>query len=133
MWFTDVLTPPGWPNAEFVDEDVPEAWVYDGIPPIDPDHMARTLNEALNRLHAEVWASQGVLELRGMINLTVPPREGVQYPGALLLPDGGGGQALGSASTSSPRTEKPHARSSRACRRTLGHDYATTLWRASVC
>jgi len=29
-----------------------------------------------------------------MINLTVPPQEGVQYPGALLLPDGGGAQAL---------------------------------------
>ena len=63
------------------------------------------LYEALNRLHAEIWASQGALELRGMINLTVPPQEGVQYPGALLLPDGGGAQALVSRSTSSPRTE----------------------------
>ena len=36
MWFTDVLTPPGWSSGEPVHQDMPEGSMYDTIPPIDP-------------------------------------------------------------------------------------------------
>lgn len=67
MWFTDVLIPPDWPSGDFVDEDVPEGTRYDTIPPIDPAHIARTLNEALNRLRAEASAKPTGLDLRGLM------------------------------------------------------------------
>ena len=104
-WFTDVLVPPGWSSGERVHEDTLEEEVYDTFPPIDPDHIGRTLNEALNRLQAQVWASPGVLELRGIIDVTVPPQNGVRIPGVLTKRGNDDGpQPSGTPSTGSPRT-----------------------------
>jgi AcrR family transcriptional regulator len=106
MWFPDVLTPPGWPSGDFVDGDTPENSVYDTLPPIDPDHTARTLNEALDRLEAEIWAKPASLEVRGLIKVTVPERNGVPVR-QLRKPkeDADSSQALTSPSRGSPRTE----------------------------
>ena len=107
MWFTDVLTPPGWSEDESAHKGALQAGVYDTFPPLDPDYIARTLNEALNRLQAQVWANPGGLEMRGIISLNLPPSEGdgVPFPGVLLKPDKGhDSQALGVASSGSPRT-----------------------------
>ena len=76
-WFTDVLTPPDWPQGKSDDEEIAHGMSYDTFPPIDPTHIGRTLGEALNRLQAQVWTKPGGLELRGLITLTVPPSEPV--------------------------------------------------------
>ena len=103
MWFTDVLVPPGWSSGEDVYQDGSEARVYDTFPDTAPDRIGRTLNEALNRLHGQVWASPGVLELRGIINVTLPPQNGGPVPGVLTkLGDDWEPHALDTPSTSSP-------------------------------
>ena len=65
VWFTDVLTPPDWPNGELANDPSPQSLAYDTFPPIDPSHISKTLNEALNRLHAQVYAKPDELEVRG--------------------------------------------------------------------
>ena len=105
MWFTDVLTPPGWPSGDFVDGDTPENSVYDTLPPIDPDHTARTLTEALDRLQAEIWAKPASLEVRGLIKVAVPDGDGIPVPRLRKPKDNGvSAQALTGSSTGSPRT-----------------------------
>ncbi len=105
MWFSDVLIPPGRPSREFVKEEIPAGCTYDTFPPIDPDHIARTLTEALNRLQAEVWASPGQLQLKGTIDLSVPSTDNTPVPGVhLKAEDSYGSHALDIPSTSSPRT-----------------------------
>lgn len=104
MWFTEVLTSPGRSSDEPVHMNTQEDWAYDTIPPIGPDRIGKTLNEALNRLHGQVWASPGLLELRGTINLTVPPQDGVPVPGGLTRHTIDEPQALDTPWTSSPRT-----------------------------
>ncbi len=104
MWFTEVLTPPGWSSDEPMHQDISEGWEYDTVPSIDPDRIGRTLNEALNRLHAQAWASPGIFELRGTINPTVPPQEEVQVASTLKKLSYDEPQALSIPSTSSPRT-----------------------------
>ncbi len=106
MWFTDVLTPPGWPPGDFVDKDTLESHEYDTFPQIDPSHTARTLNEALARLQAEIWAKPASLEVRGLINVSVPDGDGVPFPQLRGHNGSGNGdaQALDTPSTSSPRT-----------------------------
>ncbi|MCI0791278.1 MAG: recombinase zinc beta ribbon domain-containing protein, partial [Chloroflexi bacterium] len=107
MWFSDVLIPPGWPSGEFVKEEIPAGCTYDTFPPIDPDHIARTLTEALNRLQAEVWASPGQLQQKGTIDLSVPSTDNTPVPGVhLKAEDSYGSHALDIPSTSSPRTAR---------------------------
>ncbi len=67
LWFTDVLIPLGWSSGELVQEELPAGCTYDTFPPIEPDHIARTLTEALNRLQAEVWAGPEELQLKGAL------------------------------------------------------------------
>ena len=63
---------------------------------IDPEYIGRTLGETLNQLRAAVWVRPALLELRGIITLTVPPVETVPLPGGLVNPDiGHDSQALG--------------------------------------
>ena len=84
FWFTHVLIPPGWPSGEFVQEQLPAGCTYDTFPPIEPDHIARTLTEALNRLQAEVWAGPTELQLKGTVNLSLPSTDETRIPGVLL-------------------------------------------------
>ena len=105
LWFTDVLVPPGWPSGESVQEELPTGCAYYTFPPIEPDHIAKTLTEALNRLQAEVWAGPGELQLKGTVDLTVPSSGDTCIPGALLkTKDSQDSHALDNLSTSSPRT-----------------------------
>ncbi len=107
MWFTDVLTPPGWPPGDFLDRGAPETVVYDTFPEVDSSHTARTLKEALDRLQAEIWAKPESLEVRGLINVKVADGDGVPVLQLRKPPDSEeGAQALGTPSTSSPRTER---------------------------
>ncbi|MCH9009614.1 MAG: recombinase family protein [Chloroflexi bacterium] len=114
LWFTDVLVPPGWPSGESVQEELPAGCAYDTFPPIEPDHIAKTLTEALNRLQAEVWAGPGELQLKGTVDLTVPSSGDTCIPGVLFkTKDSQDSHALDNPSTSSPRTDRVHsARSS---------------------
>ena len=103
MWFTDVLIPKGWPTGEVLDENATEETVFDTFPPIDPSHTARTLNEALDRLQAEVWAKPGEMRLKGTVDINVPAKDNTPIPGVMLTAGGSGdSHALDSASTSSP-------------------------------
>ena len=105
MWFSDVLIPPGWPPGELLNEKSTEGCAYDTFSPIKPDHIARTLTEALNRLQAEVWAAPGKLQLKGTIDLSVPSTDETPIPGELMKTKmSTGSHALDSPSTGSPRT-----------------------------
>ena len=89
-------------------EELPAGCAYDTFPPIEPDHIAKTLTEALNRLQAEVWAGPGELQLKGTVDLTVPSSGDTCIPGVLLkTKDSQDSHALDNPSTSSPRTGNP--------------------------
>ena len=107
-WFTEVLVPPGWNEKQApVPEDSSVNESYDSVPPSDPDRESRSLNEALNRLQAEVWAKPEGFEIRGAITLNVPDPSPTPIPGAMRRVSGSAGnsgQALTHPSTGSGRT-----------------------------
>ena len=106
-WFTDVLVLPEWNDGQPVyTGESTDGEVYDTLPPSDPERDARALTEALNRLHAEVWARPGELELRGTISLKTPTQDSFPLPGDVKKYVGeGDAQALTSPLTSSQRTK----------------------------
>ena len=85
-------------------EKLPAGCAYDTVPPIEPDHIAKTLTEALNRLQAEVWAGPEELQLKGTVDLSVPSTDDTWTPGVLLKSEGSqDSHALDDPSTSSPQ------------------------------